>query len=242
MPQGSVLCITGIDTDIGKTVATGLLGRYLRQQGYTVITQKIVQTGCLGLSDDIAVHRQLMRISLQDADRKGLTCPYIFPEPCSPHLAASLAGKEIDCAVITEATTELRRDFDYVLLEGVGGLLVPLNTEWTLLDYLEEAGYPLILVSSPRLGSINHTLAALELAKNRGLHVLGILYNRFDEDNPVIAKDTAKIFSIYLKKHGFANCVFDLHGCKTYSNEKGPDFRKLLDGKDWPHRQEKRQV
>jgi dethiobiotin synthetase len=228
MPQGSVLCITGIDTDIGKTVATGLLGRYLRQLGYTVITQKVAQTGCLGLSDDIARHRQLMGMSLQDADHAGLTCPFIFPEPCSPHLAASLAGQEIDCAAITKATSELRRDFDYVLLEGVGGLLVPLNTEWTLLDYLEEAGYPLILVSSPRLGSINHTLAALELAKGRGLNFLGILYNRFKEENPVIAEDSARVFSRYLRKLGFADCVVNLYGSESYDKGQMPDFGMLF--------------
>ena len=134
MSDGIVLAVTGIDTNIGKTIATGLLGRYLRQQGHTVITQKVVQTGCLGVSDDIVRHRQLMGMDIQDADRSGLTCPYIFPEPCSPHLAASLAGKEIDCEVITEATTRLRKGYEYVLLEGVGGLLVPLQDNLTLLD------------------------------------------------------------------------------------------------------------
>jgi dethiobiotin synthetase len=228
MSQGNVLCITGIDTDIGKTIATGLLGRYLREQGYTVITQKVVQTGCSGLSEDIIRHRQLMGMALHDADHAGLTCPYIFPEPCSPHLAASLTGKEIDGAVITEATSALRRNFDYVLLEGVGGLLVPLRDEWTLLDYLEETGYPLIVVSSPRLGSINHTLAALELAKGRGLNVLGILYNRFKEENPVIAEDSARVFSRYLRKLGFADCVVHLYGSELYGKEKTPDFGMLF--------------
>jgi dethiobiotin synthetase len=228
MSQGNVLCITGIDTDIGKTIATGLLGRYLRAQGYTVITQKIVQTGCSGLSDDIIRHRQLMGMALQEVDHAGLTCPYIFPEPCSPHLAASLTGREIDGAVITEATAALRRDFDYVLLEGVGGLLVPLRDGWTLLDYLEETGYPLILVSSPRLGSINHTLAALELAKGRGLSILGIIYNRFKEENPVIAEDSARVFARYLRKLGFADCVVNLYGSKSYDKGQTPDFGMLF--------------
>jgi len=240
MSQGHVLCITGIDTDIGKTIATGLLGRYLREQGYTVITQKVVQTGCAGLSDDIVRHRQLMGMEIQDADHAGLTCPYIFPEPCSPHLAASLAGKEIDCEVITKATSALRRGYDYVLLEGVGGLLVPLRDGWTLLDYLEQTGYPLILVSSPRLGSINHTLAALELAKGRGLSVLGILYNRFKEESPIIAEDSARVFSRYLRTSGFTDCVVDLYGSGTYKDGYAPDFEKLLNGKDWPYIQVKK--
>jgi dethiobiotin synthetase len=228
MSDGIVLAVTGIDTDIGKTIATGLLGRYLRQQGHTVITQKVVQTGCLGVSDDIVRHRQLMGMDIQDADRSGLTCSYIFPEPCSPHLAAALAGKEIDCAVITAATARLRQGYEYVLLEGVGGLLVPLQDNLTLLDYLEETGYPLILVSSSRLGSINHTLAALELAKGRGLKVLGILYNRFQEENPTIAGDSARVFSLYLREYGFADCVVDLYGSETYKKGQAPDFGKFF--------------
>jgi dethiobiotin synthetase len=228
MSQGGVIAVTGIDTDIGKTIATGLLGRYLRLQGQRVITQKVAQTGCVSVSDDIITHRQLMGMGLQEVDGNGLTCPYIFPEPCSPHLAASLAGKEIECGVITAATIELRQGYDVVLLEGVGGLLVPLQDDCTLLDYLQETGYPLILVSSPRLGSINHTLAALELAKGRGLDVLGILYNRFKEDNPTIASDTAGVFSRYMRKHGFADCVVDFQGCDTYEKGQCPDFSRLF--------------
>jgi dethiobiotin synthetase len=229
MSQGVVIAVTGIDTDIGKTIATGLLGRYFRQQGKRVITQKIAQTGCcVSVSDDIITHRQLMGMDIQEADRSGLTCPYIFLEPCSPHLAAALAGKEIDCRVITSATMELCRRYDVVLLEGVGGLLVPLQDDYTLIDYFQDTGYPLILVSSPRLGSINHTLAALELAKGRGLNVVGILYNRFKEDNPIIASDSARVFSRYLRKHGFADCVVDFYGSETYKQGQGPDFGRLF--------------
>jgi dethiobiotin synthetase len=228
MRNTDVFCITGIDTDIGKTIATGLLGRYLRQKGLFVITQKIVQTGCSGMSDDIVRHRQLMGMDLQDVDHSGLTCPYLFPEACSPHLAASLAGREIDCTVITEATAALCREFDTVLLEGVGGLLVPLNTELTLLDYLEQRGYPLILVSSPRLGSINHTLASLELAKVRGLQVLGILYNRFIESDQRIAEDSARVFARYLRRYGYNDCVIDFSGEREYGVRQLPAFNQLF--------------
>jgi dethiobiotin synthetase len=230
MPKDGIYCITGIDTDIGKTVVTGLLGRYLRQQGQTVITQKIVQTGCSGISDDIVRHRQLMGMELQNVDRDGLTCPFIFTEPCSPHLAAQLENKEIDCSVITRATTILRKEFSTVLLEGVGGLSVPLNPEMTLLDYLEEVCYPLVLVSSPRLGSINHTLAALELAKGRGLQVVGIIYNRFIENDPKIAEDSAKVFSRYLRRYGFYDCVIDLFGWLEYEQglRQYPDFKTIF--------------
>jgi dethiobiotin synthetase len=225
----SVVAITGIDTNIGKSVATGLLGRYLLGQGKKVITQKLVQTGCTGLAEDLLVHRHLMGQELQPVDLQGLTCPYVFAKPCSPHLAASLAGREIDQAVLRQATRSLAAQYELVLLEGAGGLHVPLTQELTFLDYLEQEGYPLIVVSSPRLGSINHTLAALELARNRGLHVLGIIYNRYQECDPVIAKDSAQVFLRYLRRYGHHECVVDMFAVEEYSRQKRSlDFSSLF--------------
>jgi len=225
----SVIAITGIDTDIGKTVATGLLGRYLLGKGKRVITQKPVQTGCIGLAEDILVHRRLMGQELQPEDRQGLTCSYVFTKPCSPHLAASLAGQKIDPAVIRQATRTLAERYELVLLEGAGGLQVPLTEDFTFLDYLEQEGWPLIVVSSPRLGSINHTLSTLELARNRGLTVLGILYNRFLESDPLVAEDSAHVFSKYLRRFGHQDCVIDLFGVEEYSRQKRQlDFSPLF--------------
>ncbi|MCK5071639.1 MAG: dethiobiotin synthase, partial [Desulfocapsa sp.] len=91
-----VICISGIDTDIGKTIATGLLAKALLSQGYSVITQKVAQTGCTGISEDILKHRELMDTGLYPEDTNGLTCPYVFSKPCSPHLAAELSQTQID--------------------------------------------------------------------------------------------------------------------------------------------------
>ena len=218
--EHSVIAVTGIDTDIGKTVATGLLGRYLLGQGKRVITQKLVQTGCVGMAEDILTHRRLMDQELQPEDRQGLTCPYVFAKPCSPHLAASLAGQVIDPAVIRQATRTLAARYELVLLEGAGGLLVPLTAELTFLDYLEQEACPLIVVSTPHLGSINHTLSVLELARNRGLTVLGILYNRFQESDPLIADDSAQVFSRYLRRFGHHDCVVDLFAVEEYNRQQ----------------------
>lgn len=208
--SAKVISVTGIDTDIGKSIVTGLLARYLQGKGKSVITQKICQTGCKGISEDIRTHRKIMGIELQEVDHLGVTCPYVFAEPCSPHLAAKLAGKRIDCSKISAATVKLAREFNYILLEGVGGLQVPLTLDYTLLDYLAEKKYPLILVSSCRLGSINHTLSALELLRYRRLEVLGIVYNSYFEVNLNIAADSSKVFSHYLKKNGFTDNVISL--------------------------------
>ena len=88
----TVLFIAGIDTDVGKTVATGLYARELAEAGCNVITQKLVQTGCSGLADDILSHRRLQGIEPTAFDADGTTAPYVFPYPCSPHMAAAQQG------------------------------------------------------------------------------------------------------------------------------------------------------
>lgn len=208
----SVLFISGIDTDIGKTYATGLLARALINKGINVITQKLVQTGVasdnngkMSIADDIIIHRKLMNIPLQPCDIDHTTCPYRYKKPASPHLSAALAGDTLDVNVITNATKALQTDFDVVLLEGAGGLLVPMTTRLLTLDYIAEQGYPVILVTSGRLGSINHTLLSLEAIKSRGLKIHSVIYNPIHDDaantDKQIANSTMDFLQGYLATH-----------------------------------------
>ncbi|MBU1568779.1 MAG: dethiobiotin synthase [Proteobacteria bacterium] len=227
MTLAKVYCVCGIDTDIGKTIATGLLARSFSENGIKTVTQKIVQTGCVGISEDIVRHRQLMGIELLPIDYSGLTCPYVFRVPCSPHLAARLEGLSIDCQVLRKNTAELMSLYDVVFLEGAGGLAVPLTEDLTLLDYLEEEAHPLILVTSSRLGSINHTLCALELARYRKIDITAIIYNRLAETDPRIVEDSREVFSRYMKKFGFSGTIIDMFPLRSYE-ESGimPTFYK----------------
>ncbi len=229
MTPAKVYCVSGIDTDIGKTIATGLLARSFSENGIKTITQKIVQTGCVGISEDIIRHRQLMGIDLLPVDCRGLTCPYVFRVPCSPHLAARLEGRTIDSAILRSSTAELLSLYDVVFLEGAGGLAVPLTDDFTLLDYLEENKYHLILVTSSRLGSINHTLSALELARYRKIDVVAIIYNRLAETDPRIIEDSREVFVRYMTKHGFTGPVIDLLPLSFYQKTgEMPDFHKYF--------------
>lgn len=229
MILGKIYCVCGIDTDIGKTIATGLLARSFAENGVKVITQKIVQTGCIGMSDDIIRHRQLMGVKLLPVDLRGLTCPYVFPVPCSPHLAAKLAKQKIDPEVLRGCTAELMSIYDVVLLEGAGGLSVPLDDDLTLLDYLQIEKIPLILVTSSRLGSINHTLMALEIVQNRKMNVAAIMYNRHPNTDARIVEDSREVFENYLKKCGFYGKVIDLLSLDMYQQRgEFPDFYEKL--------------
>ncbi|BBI66406.1 ATP-dependent dethiobiotin synthetase BioD [Psychrobacter sp. KH172YL61] len=202
----SVLFVSGIDTDIGKTYATGLLAKSLMQQGVNVITQKLVQTGIskqadgeLGIADDILSHRQLMQMPLQPCDLDFTTCPYRYEKPASPHLSAALANQPLNINVITDATNALQADYELVLLEGAGGLLVPINEQLLTLDYIAKQGYPIVLVTSGRLGSINHTLLSLEAIKSRGLMIHSVIYNHIHDDaeqtDAEIANSTIDFFA-----------------------------------------------
>jgi dethiobiotin synthetase len=202
-----VIAVGGIDTDVGKSYVTGLLGRYLVQQGHSVTTLKLVQTGCRGMSDDIALHRRLMDQPLSDFDRNGTTCPYLFPFPASPRLAARLAGATVEMPVLDQAMATLRAHFDWLLVEGAGGLLVPLNAQWRLLDYYAARHLPLILVTSPRLGSINHTRLSLEAVKARSIPFLGVVYNLFGDYPREIVHDTLREIRQALADYGFAGTV-----------------------------------
>lgn len=196
--KGKVLFITGIDTNIGKTFATGILARALAEKGKKVITQKMIQTGCTDTSEDIEMHRQLQGIPFTDDDKIGLTCPYIFTYPCSPHMAAARDGRTIDVATITEATRKLQEKYEYVLLEGAGGLMVPNDFNTLAIDYVKEQNYPVVLVTSGKLGSINHTLLSLFACKQYGIEVKALVYNLYPQTDKLIEDNTMEYLTQYL--------------------------------------------
>ena len=198
--KGTVLFITGIDTNIGKTFATGMIACALAEKGKKVITQKMIQTGCTEVSEDIEMHRKIQGIPFTEEDKAGLTCPYIFTYPCSPHMAAEKDGKTIDLSVITEATRRLQEKYEYVLLEGAGGLMVPNDFHSLAIDYVKEQGYPVILVTSGKLGSINHTLLSLYACKQYGIPVRTVVYNLYPPTDELITANTLEYLTQYLEK------------------------------------------
>ncbi|WP_336138897.1 dethiobiotin synthase [Acinetobacter ursingii] len=197
-----VYFVSGIDTGIGKTYATGYLAKLWNTQGQSTITQKLIQTGNVDVSEDIEKHRDIMGTGWLPEDHEKLTMPEIFSYPASPHLATQLDGRDIDFDKIEKATKTLQQRFDMVLLEGAGGLMVPLTTELLTIDYIAQKQFPVILVSSGRLGSINHTLLSLEALKQRGLSLYALAYNLNDESQgEIISKDTAQYLKNYLKQN-----------------------------------------
>lgn len=187
----NVYFVSGIDTNVGKSYATGYIARTWNSEGIHTITQKLIQTGNTEISEDIELHRRIMGTGFLPEDMEKLTMPEIFSYPCSPHLAAEIDGRDIDFRKIEKATAELSARYDAVLLEGAGGLMVPLTRNLLTIDYIARMHYPLIYVTSGRLGSINHFLLGLEAIRNRNIKLHTVAYNLYPhEEDDRISRDT----------------------------------------------------
>lgn len=196
--ENKVIFITGIDTSVGKTYATGVLARSMKALGRSVTTMKMVQTGCEGISEDIEMHRRLMGISLTDEDRMGLTCPYLFKYPCSPHMAAAMEKNEIIPFTISMNIEQMQQHYNQILIEAAGGLMVPLNFDMLTIEYIRERHYPVVLVTSGKLGSINHTLLSLFACAQYGIKILAVIYNQYPKIDAKIEENTYQYLERYI--------------------------------------------
>ncbi len=154
--------VTGTDTGVGKTYLAAVVATALRARGLRVGVAKPVVTGL----DDPGPH---------DHELLGATTAATFGPAVSPHLAAELAGVELTPAALVSAARTAAVDADAVVVEGVGGLLVPLTREYSVRDLIKELGLPVVVAARPGLGTLNHTLLTLEAARAGGLDVRGVV-------------------------------------------------------------------
>lgn len=192
--------VSGTDTNIGKTAATGWLARRYAERGLKVATQKLVQTGCGGISEDILEHRRIMGCGVLPCDADFTTCRYVFKYPASPHLAAAMEGATLDFDALASDTAKLEEAFDVVLVEGAGGLGVPLKEGFTTADYIAKYAMPLWLVVPSKLGSLSHALMSLEYCASRGIKLAGIVYNTFPKAPAEIEKSTCEYLAAELAR------------------------------------------
>ena len=177
----SGLFIAGTDTGVGKTlVAQALIQRGVAA-GKRVAAMKPISAGCVQtpegwLNDDVAQLRAVSNVSLPLA----LMNPYAFEASIAPHIAAQQAGIEIDLARIESAYREIEFQSDEVIVEGVGGLLVPLNANQTAADMVLRLNLPVILVVGMRLGCLNHALLTVEAMARRGIQLEAWVANQID--------------------------------------------------------------
>lgn len=174
--------IAGTDTEIGKTHAACVLLQAFHARGFSTVAMKPVAAGVNadGINEDVAA---LRRAASVDAPL-SLVNPWCFADPVAPHVAAREAGIRMRPEVAVEALTALGHLADVVIVEGVGGFLVPLDDEakFDAADLAGALGLPIILVVGMRLGCLNHALLTCEAIERRGLQIAGWIANRIDPD------------------------------------------------------------
>ncbi len=164
--------VTGTDTGVGKTVVAFALVRALRARGIDAGAMKPIETGVGpgGPADAIA-----LREAAGGGDPLADVCPQPFALAAAPAVAARAEGRAVDLSAIDAAHARLRARHDYLIVEGAGGLLVPITAEFTMADLAQRFSLPLLIVARAALGTINHTRLTLEAARARGLAVAGVV-------------------------------------------------------------------
>ena len=188
--MGQGIFITGTDTGVGKTLIACGLAVLLRESGYKVGVMKPAETGCAD-KDGKPFPQDASYLKEASGCEEPLerVCPYRLPEPLAPSMAAERAGVKIDISYLQALYDEISEKHDITLVEGAGGLLVPLLPHYTYADLAGLLKLPLLVVAANRLGAINHLLLTLEHASCRGLPVLGYILNRL-ESAPSLATET----------------------------------------------------
>lgn len=183
--------ITGTDTGAGKTVVAGALIKAAQALGLKVCGMKPLETGCKKINGELFPSDGdfLRRMSGVD-EPLSLITPCTYENPLAPMVAADIEKKPVDMNTIKNSFKKLSEKYESVIVEGIGGLLVPITRNYFVLDFIKELGLPVIMVSKPGIGTINHTLLTLNYALINSLNVAGIIINYTQAYQGTIAEDT----------------------------------------------------
>lgn len=183
--------ITGTDTGVGKTVVAGGLACALKREGLDVGVIKPVETGCIETDEGLIAPDADFLINITGVkDKIDLVAPYRFKEPLAPSVAAEIEGREIDIEKIITSYNLLTKMHDFVIVEGTGGLLVPIWKDLLFIDLIKSLSVPIIIVARMGLGAINHTLLTVRCARSAGIEIIGIIFNHLDNKKDGIAEKT----------------------------------------------------
>jgi len=174
-----LIFVTGTGTEVGKTVVAAAIARTASAAGRRVAVFKPCVTG---LEEEGEPDHELLRRAAGSSQSDDEIAPYRFGPPASPHLAAAMAGEEIDPRRLRDAARAAEAGAEVLVCEGVGGLLVPLAPGYLVRDLAVNLGFPLVIAASPGLGTINHTLLTVEAARAAGLEVASVVLTPWPQD------------------------------------------------------------
>lgn len=180
----SGLFITATDTDVGKTVITGVIAAALKARGIQVgVMKPLASGGVVDKSGKLVAEDAtflMQAVGFAESERAAVN-PLCLGPALTPAVAAAISGVQVDMPAIIEAYHALTKSYEPVLVEGVGGITAPLWQDYLLVDFMVELQLPIIVVTRPNLGTINHTVLTIEYARSRGLQVSGIIINGWSE-------------------------------------------------------------
>ena len=243
------LFVTGTDTDIGKTALSALLLAELRRRNINAAPMKPAQTGCVKLETGnrkleekqepgfpVSSFQFQVSLSVPDLDYSlsmaSMTVsedsysnmsPYTFEPACSPHLAAELAGTEIDISEMVIAARTLAAEYEFIIAEGAGGIMVPLNRRETMLDLMQAMKLPILLAARPGLGTINHTLLSIRALRSDGLDIVGVVFLASTPNEPDLIEEDNRAT---IEQFGKVPILGTIPYCATLQSPK-PDYSTL---------------
>ena len=184
------LFVTGTDTGVGKTVIAGAIAAWFRGQGSRVGVLKPIATGCERRREGlVSTDAEFLAHFADSPHPLDVVCPQRYAEPLAPAVAAERAGQPADWAAVQRSLDRIGRDSDVLIVEGVGGVMVPLDDRHTVLDLVRWLGLPTLVVARAGLGTINHTLLTFESLRPVG-RIAGVVINRYPAESATVAEET----------------------------------------------------
>lgn len=189
--KGKGIFITGTDTGVGKTYVAAGLAAALKNRSVDVGVMKPAETGCR-MRNGRMIPKDALRLmrSAGVKDALSLVNPYRFRAPLAPAVAAELERKTIDPARIVSAFQTLSTRHSYMIVEGAGGIMVPLTGEYAYLDLAKELDVPVLIVARPGLGTINHAMLTIAALRGRKISIAGIIINYAQDGKTGLAEKT----------------------------------------------------
>jgi len=237
--------ITGTDTGVGKTIVSSAIALGLQQKGVKVGIMKPVQTGAIMKEGDrFSSDAEFMKKALGEEGRKPDSpfsfnphIPYLLKEPLAPFVAAQCEEVDIEPSRILQAAEWLQGHYSFLVVEGAGGIMVPVSQDYLMIDLIRNLGFPVVLVARATLGTINHTLLTLEALRNKDIPIVGVVLNHAsfspvgicEKTNPEVIEAFGKVnilgvlphFSSLSMEQGIIGDLADLA-------QKHLDLEKLL--------------
>jgi dethiobiotin synthetase len=192
--------ITGTDTGVGKTTVSASLAAFLSlRKRMNVGVMKPFETGLPKDDKDSGTRDAfLLRAASGSADNLSDISPYTFEAPLAPEIAADLEHAKIDLRVLDRAYKKIAGRHDIVVVEGAGGIMVPIKKKFFYVDLIERWNAPVIIIARLAVGTINHTLLTYDLLKKRGIKVIGVILNNNDKTKSTVAQTNLEMLKYYL--------------------------------------------